>query len=225
MSTFDRLDKTLNALSGVSIRKALTLIRRLFVNDVIDWEKADPEQDVLIRSLYSYTYDNGKMNPDRDNRIHNIFQDRKEKTLTVNYLRILNTLKYCEDNSLGITLNDLKSSLSLYQSINEEKFWEFINVLWTQRKRLFTLDDVGTEESQCKQLTSTMNMTKSGYRHLEYLSSSLQYIQNCFEIIDLSRIIDREEIITAINYIGGVSNRLMRNCKALCFNIVKLQIN
>ena len=24
---------------------------------------------------------------------------------------------------------------------------------------------------------------------------------------------------------GGVSNRLMRNCKALCFNIVKLQIN
>ena len=202
MSSFDRLDKTLNALSGVSIRKALTLIRRLFINNVIDWEESEPKEDVLIRSFYSYTYDNGRMNPDKDNRIHNIFQDKKEKVLTVNYLRIINTLKYCEDNSISITLNDLKSSLSLYNSINEEKFWEFIDVLWTQRKRLITLVDVGTKEPQHKQLSSTIDLTKSGYKHLDYLSSNLQYIQNCFEIIDLDRIIDKKETITtAINYI------------------------
>lgn len=203
MSKFDRLDKTLNALSGVSIRKALTLIRRLFINYVIDWEKPDPLEDVLIRSFYSYIYDNGRMNPDKDNRIHNIFQDKKEKTLTINYLRILNTLKYCEDNSTSISLNELKSSLSLYHSITEDKFWELISVLWTQRKRLFTLVDVGTKEPQSKQLSSTIELTKSGYKHLDYLSSDLQYIQNCFEIIDLSCIVSqKEDIDTAINYIN-----------------------
>lgn len=195
---YERLDKTLNSLAGVSIRKCLRLFRRMFMNFCIEWIEPCPVEDLLIRSLLTYQHSNGKMNTNIDKRIHNMFQNIKTKSLTLNNLRILNTISYCEKNSIPLTVNELSESLCLYHGANQDEFNILLSNLWRQGKRVIILSDVGVNESKSKISKANIELTKSGYGHLEYLSSSLQYLQCCFEVIDLNEKIVNE--ITNVIY-------------------------
>jgi len=198
---FDRLEKTFNALAGVSIRKCLRLFRRLFLNYTIEWTETKPFEDILLRSLYSYKYENGRMNVDKDNRIHNIYQDNQTKSLTLHNLRILNIIHYCEKNSISIKVKELFESLRLYNDINKDKYKMFRSTLWTQGKRIIILVDVGTNESEEKIDNAILQITKSGFGHIDYLCSNLQYLQNCFEIIDLNAKIINGNLTETLEYI------------------------
>jgi len=199
-----RLEKTFEALAGVSIRKCLRLFRRLFLNYTIEWNDITPHEDMLIRSLYSYKYDNGKMNIDDDNRIHNIFQDNQTKSLTLNNLRILNTVYYCEQNSISIKIRELFEGLKLYNEISEDKFDMYLSVLWRQGKRVLTLLDVGTNEEKDKKYNAQPQITKSGVKHIDCLCCDLQYLQNCLEIVDLNTKIVKGNVAEALKYTDDI---------------------
>ena len=80
----------------------------------------------------------------------------------------------------------MKSVLCLYDDINEEKFQSLLSVLWTQRKRIITMKDVGVGEEWRKKDNAYIEMAKSAYGYLDYLSSDLQYLQSCLECINLN---------------------------------------
>lgn len=181
---FERLYRTFESTAGVSIRKCLRLFRRLFLNYTIDWNDPNPKEDLLIRSLYSYKYTNGRMNPKEDNRIHNIFRT-DNGALTLSLIRILHTVWENERNSDKIRVNELRKTLSLYYPIDDNNFDSLFQILWQQGKRVITLVDVGTHEMS-KIGDAMIEITKAGIGHLQYLSKDLQYLQNCFEVIDMN---------------------------------------
>jgi hypothetical protein len=201
---FDRLARTFEALAGVSIRKCLRLFRRLFLNYTIDWNDTTPKEDLLLRCLYSYKYPNGKMNPEKDNRVHNIFRTDKG-ALTLSKLRILNAVWESEENAYSINIEELKKTLILYGDVNNETFEELRASLWRQGKRIIMLVDIGTNEEEKKIKEAIVEITASGKGHIDYLCKDLQYIQNCFEVIDLANltILDTHKAITFVTHSEG----------------------
>jgi hypothetical protein len=198
---YDRLYKTLEALAGVSIRRGQRIFKRLFLNYTVDYEDNLPSEDLLIRSLYSYENESGKMNTREDKRLHNIYQDTDTMSCTLHNLRILNTIKYCEQNSIPIKVKDLKSVLCLYEDIDEKQVQSLLKVLWKQRKRIITMKDVGSNETWEIKNDASIEMTKAAYGYLEYLSSDLQYLQSCLECIDLNERIVKNYTDTVLYYI------------------------
>ena len=183
----NRLSNSLEALSGLSIRRCLQIFRRLFYNTVIHWSDPCPKEGMLLRALYAYDFDDGFMRRD-DNRITNIFMTPRKQHLTLLPLRILRALHNARKQEEIITKNDLIEHINLFKKRTTSKDLELakevINILRVPEKRLVFISGFGmSEDNLVEKSDSNINLTYAGTLYLEYLCTDFQYIQNCFEII------------------------------------------
>jgi hypothetical protein len=204
---FTRLKRTLDALPGVSIRKSIKLFRRLFYNYVIRWQDTEPTEDMLIRSLYSYHYKDGKMDIN-DRRIHNIFCEPATQNLTLSSLRILHIMQQCEKKGIRVTKQDIEDTIC--HIFNQKTSGDLLEQLWKSGKRVIIYSFFDQKDKK-KNKEATLEMTKSGYLYLRYLCSDLQYIQSCFEIIDKK--FDIQGIDEVLAYIK-IATKDKTNCYA-----------
>ncbi|MDR0873437.1 MAG: hypothetical protein LBN27_08245 [Prevotellaceae bacterium] len=196
---FIRLERTLEALPGVSIRKSIRLFRRLFYNYTIKWQETEPTEDMLIRSLYSYHYKDGKMDIN-DRRIHNLFCKSHTQKLTLSALRILHIMEHCERTGIQITRKNIDNAIRIFNDTDTDNL---LHRLWKSGKRVIIYSFFSNKpEDKEKNEEATLEMTKSGYLYLKYLSSDLQYIQSCFEVIDTK--FDIQNISAVVPYINQV---------------------
>lgn len=176
---FQRLKKTLIALSGLSCRRGLRIFRRLFYNHIILWNDTSIKEDLLIRSLYSYDFPKGKMHPE-DTRLSNVFLSPYDNNLTLSPLRILGALSYRPNHEVGMTKEMLFNNIKLFNPTNnDDSLQKIIDVLNKTQKRLIYTSG----SSASNEVETEIRITFTGQNYLSYLSNDLQYLQSCFEII------------------------------------------
>lgn len=203
-----RLTNVLNSLSGLSIRRALRLSRRLFYSFVVPWEQSTPVQDLLIRSIFSYDFRDGMMRVD-DNRLSNIFIEPKSSKNSLLSLRILSVLNDYRNENRFITKSDLITHLSLFKLDNENLVRESTRYLRKERKRLIFINGLGLTDYDSYEMENTeIHITTAGQFYIENLCSELGYIQSCFEIIDWELKFSNSDIANVYNFI---TNRLTSN--------------
>jgi len=209
-----RLSNVITSLSGLSIRRSLRLVRRLFYSFVIPYNNTNPFQDLLIRSLFSYDFSEGLMRID-DNRISNIFLHPKTSKNSLICLRILNVLNDYRNENRFITKSDLVTHLSLFKIDNENLVRESTRYLRNERKRLIYLNGLGLNESDSYELENTeIHITTAGQYYIERLCSELGYIQSCFEIIDWNLKFTNDDIEDVFEFIDSkLSSELSPSAK------------
>ncbi|MDR1895429.1 MAG: KAP family NTPase [Prevotellaceae bacterium] len=200
---YERLGQTLESLSGLSVRRSLQLCKRLFYNHTIPWDEVDPKEDILIRCLHSYDFDAGKMHPD-DHLITNIFRDPNNGYPSLILLRILNALYIARANN-DITIQNLIDHISIFDKSvqNQERADYIIQILRSPEKRLLYVSGFGpSEDAIAAKRNSKVKISRSGELYLNHLCRNLQYIQNCFEIIEWNITVEGN-ITEAIRYINN----------------------
>lgn len=200
-NNLNRLRKTINSLSGLSIRRGLRLFRRLFYNHTISWDDTQIKEDLLIRSIYSYDYDYGIMKL-VDRRLSNIFAEIGTDRISLINLRILNIINTSKKRGIIITKKDLITHLSLFDNINDPIINNNLDYLRNYRKRLLFISGFGTySKYMCEQDDAQIAITYAGTLYIDYLSSDLQYVQSCFESIDWN-FNNSNEVFKAVDYIN-----------------------
>lgn len=199
-NNLNRLKRTINSLSGLSIRRGLRLFRRLFYNHTISWDEKQIKEDLLIRSIYSYDYDSGLMKL-VDRRLSNIFTEIDTASVSLINLRILNIINSSKKRGIIITKKDLATHLNLFDNIDDNVINDNLDYLRNYRKRLLFISGFGTcAKNMREQDDAQIAITYAGTSYIEYLSSDLQYVQSCFEPINWN-FNSADEINKAVDYI------------------------
>ena len=198
---FDRLRNTINSLSGLNIRGAFSIFRRLFSNHIIPWHATSPREDMLIRSLYSFDFEDGKMKSD-DKRLSNLYINPSTLKHSLLPLRLLNLLNDCQKKTIFISKHEVLLHLSLFDNNYRNNVEDVIEYLIMERKRLVNIVGNGTSDIDIfEKGPAKIDITYAGSQYFEYLSSDLQYVQSCFEIIDWDFNIDNIMIDESLKYI------------------------
>ncbi|MDR1505417.1 MAG: KAP family NTPase [Prevotella sp.] len=184
---YSRLAKTLESLSGAGIRRGLQISKRLFLNRVIGWRETNPKEDVLIRCIYSYDFDGGRMRPD-DHYITNLFLDPATQYPSLVSLRILNALHIArKNNEVEITIDNLIDHICLFDRQQEKPQHKatvnrFIEMLRSIEKRLLFVPSFNNGYNTANP-EPTISISRTGELYLANLCKDMQYLQSCFEII------------------------------------------
>jgi Cdc6-like AAA superfamily ATPase len=232
---YERLRKTLESLSGLGIRRGLRLCARLFDTYSILWGDTSPKENALIRCLYSYDFPNGLMKSD-DHFITNLFLDPTSHCQTLMPLRILNALEIANQKNDVISKQDLIVHINVFKKEQDdvlkgekEKEKEIDNIIWNLRspeKRLLFIAGGGeTEHEWLSKLDAALIITNAGQGYLSFICTNLQYIQNCFEIIDWKVTTTHAELNSASQYINENYNEKNGNKNLLLSSIDDIRKN
>ena len=220
---YDRLKRSIIALSGLSIRKGLSIFRRLFSNHIINWENSIPKEDMLIRSLYSFDFEKGIMRAD-DKRLSNIYINPNTLKSSLLPLRLLNVLCDAREKKNIITKNDIIFHLGLFNSKYVKEVDAYIKYMILGRKRLLYISGFGISEyDNLENINAEVNITFAGNQYFEYLSTDLQYIQSCFEIIDWDLEINNNMINESILFIQDTTKSNNSSIKFLIEDLKELK--
>ena len=183
-----RLYTTLDSLSGLSIRRSLLLARRLFINIVINHNEKKSEQDLYIKTLFIEPDNNGFMSLS-DRRVTNIFTSYYSKHNSLINFRILQIIYVYKTNNENIRLKELINHLGLFENDNFDEILCAINELIKFHKRLIFVHGTSKYDN-IQQLKDDaeknvhVDITWAGQKYFLNLCENLQYIQDCFSIID-----------------------------------------
>lgn len=207
----ERLQKSISALSGLSVRRGLELSKRFFDLFTYNYNE-EPSVNGLISAL-TYTSTRGVRftDPYTTNLYGRYDDDRRNSWLLY---KILNILKVCQDQRLDLTVYQLYDIVNLYEKENLEKevIVNAINVLIDSKKRLAYLSGVSNlniEDWDRHKNRQKIHITLSGKEYFSFLATELSYIQNCFAAIDWKPIgcfikeNERKEIIGSLNRSKG----------------------
>jgi len=199
-----RLKETLESLSGLSIRRGLHLARRVIINYVSDYSTI-PEEDMLISGILCKDNANALMAYD-DRRITNIFlSSHSLKNCLIN-IRILGILYTYKTNNKPIRISELLYYLELYGINSQEEIFSSMYTLTGLRKRLIYIngisDIVEKDLFNDKDLSqSFVQLTWAGQKYYTTLCENLQYLQDCFSIINWSDFATKDCYMSISNYI------------------------
>ncbi|WP_297090774.1 P-loop NTPase fold protein [uncultured Draconibacterium sp.] len=186
-----RLYEVLDALSGLSIRRGLHLSRRLLINYVSDYLSI-PEEDMLISGILCKNNENAQMTYD-DRRITNIFLSHHNLSNSLTNIRILGILHTYRTKDRPIRLNELLHYLNLYGINSQDEIYHSIDVLSSVRKRLISLNGISKFNKEMlfndtNLKNSFVQLTWAGNKYYSNLCENLQYLQDCFGIINWSKL-------------------------------------
>ncbi|MDR0602857.1 MAG: hypothetical protein LBG80_00970 [Bacteroidales bacterium] len=187
-----RLQGTLNALSGLSVRRGLELAKRFF--DPLTYSYHDePSVNQLMSSL-TYTCSRGIKF--KDSYVTNLFAryDDNRRNSWLLY-RILNILSISQDEKLDLTIYQLYDIINLYEKeeLKKEVLINAINVLIDSNKRIAYLSGIAHLKNEDWDRTKNrqkIHITISGKEYFSFLATELSYIQNCFAALDWKTIGD-----------------------------------
>jgi hypothetical protein len=203
----ERLQKTISALSGLSVRRGLELSKRFFDPQTYFYNE-QPSANQLISTL---TFTSSRGVKFTDPYVTNIFgrydDDRRNSWLLY---KILNVLKISQDEKLDITIYQLYDIINLYEKENlaEETLINAINVLINSKKRLAYLSGISNldiKDWDRVKSRQKIHITLSGKEYFSFLVTNLSYIQNCFAALDWKPIgffiktDEHDEIITMLS--------------------------
>ena len=127
------ITKMIKAFAGLSIRRALFLSERLFLNSSINYEKTNEPYNFLLRALVVGENTNCKIKRD-DGLISNIFFLQSDRSNSLVSLKILKLLDIIKINNDYISLRELYKMLSCMMIITQEEFMQSINYLMYVKK-------------------------------------------------------------------------------------------
>lgn len=201
---YSRLYESIDALSGLSIRRGLHLAKRLITNSVSDYSTV-PEEDMLISGILCKNNENAQMAYD-DRRITNIFLSHYSLKNSLINIRILGILYIYKTNNRPIRISELLYYLNLYGISSKEEIYYSVNTLISVRKRLIYINGVSDlneiqlfEDREIR--NSLIQLTWAGQKYYTSLCENLQYLQDCFAIINWSKLQMNGNIELITNYL------------------------
>lgn len=176
---YSRLYKAIEAISGNSIRRALNLISRLFVNDIVVYNNAAVSENDLIRTLF-ISDDNYMLTP-KDSLVCNLFNNSKDNCFTLIKIKILQILSNYKDEEKVNTLQNLYLDLlKHFKTINKNELLAVINDLLNTRRRLIYVDGYGVFTSMNdfnSRNNAKVEITYTGKLYLDSLINDYIYFQ------------------------------------------------
>ncbi|MBK9106396.1 MAG: hypothetical protein IPL92_17995 [Saprospiraceae bacterium] len=124
-------------ISGQSKRLALTIAKRPFCNNVINYDETSNNLQSLVRTLYTGSDENMRISI-QDNYVCNIFSDRNNTFTLANYLILFILDKYISDDKLYYLKNvkQLYTFLTSYFEYSSDEILFSLNYLLSDKRAL-----------------------------------------------------------------------------------------
>lgn len=180
------IKRSIKALSGVSVRRGLFICERFFLNNSIKYDTNTP-LNFFLRALFVGENENCKIY-NEDQLIANIFIDPLSEKNSLLAFKLLHVLWKAKSINERLTISKLYEMLKLITSFSDEEFLKVINYLMYVKRRLIYVNGISSFQNiqSCKSCKSYINITNSGIGYASKLYSTVQYVQDCFSVIDWS---------------------------------------
>ena len=205
-----RFKSAFNAISGNSIRRGLSLFKRLFVTKAINYNSDYIYEDELTRALL-LSDDKRELLISNDEHVTNIYESANDKSNSLLPLKIMQIVYLAWKYRMNITFQILHEHLRYLSNgkWSDEEILKTLDLLIDVRKRLIFVDC--TTSYKERNIFSIRNdpimITYSGRKYVEDLCCNLVYIQEAFAALDwkddkiIPRQIDCNSIVDRFSFI------------------------
>ena len=177
-----RAVRALEEMSGFSIRRALGLCRRWFLNAVIRYDNTAPNQGDLCRALL-VAVDREAMLDKRDVLVSNVFVSMDDGSFSLLSVRILMFVRYRDYKKQDCFLRELITFLRAIGKWRYETIRLHLNYLMSYGKKLIWMDArhaFGSTQEMLHAQGQRVRITETGRGYLRWLIRDASYLQEVF---------------------------------------------
>ncbi|MDI1256952.1 MAG: hypothetical protein PSV16_12720 [Flavobacterium sp.] len=169
---------------GRSSRVALTISKRFFVNNIIDYSNHDFYPDQAIKAFMAYKSPNYLFDNPGEGNIANVLCLNNYSDFNILPYLILNYSKKAQDIKefeMRYIWEKISSSFKNRKDCRMEDFIDTVNYLLTVQRPLLWSDDKSFYESHedMTKCENTLQFTELGSGYFELIRQNTQYLQEC----------------------------------------------